>query len=284
MKIRIHSLLLAATVCSLFSCTQDTGKSRGPIVLGDPATIVTETDSQYLQDMVPELEPVAPAAAEPAAVPQPAVDTQRKPEPPPAPAKDTVAAAPAAIPRNTVKGLNVAFKEVTVSIPNISTRSYNKGNLEKANGASYELSSGTLPGNQLQISGAKVSRVQQRYQSSVVVKNGGKTLALSSLGNYTSSWQALKGSSSFSIAGIDARRLSFNKVTPAAIRNAVQKAARSQRMSRKEEQQWLNAVRNVRSADQSPCDVVLRSVMWRIEGSDASGKKFNKEVRIDIPL
>lgn len=30
--------------------------SKGPIILGDPATIVTETDSQYLGDMVMDLE------------------------------------------------------------------------------------------------------------------------------------------------------------------------------------------------------------------------------------
>lgn len=42
--------------------------SRGPIVLGDPATIVTETDTQFLGDIVMDLEDkeLAPATATPA--------------------------------------------------------------------------------------------------------------------------------------------------------------------------------------------------------------------------
>ena len=49
-------------------------------------------------------------------------------------------------------------------------------------------------------------------------------------------------------------------------------------------QEWLNTAKNVRAANQAPAKVVLRSVMWRIEGKDAGGKNFNKELRIDIPL
>lgn len=40
------------TACS----TVDNDANRGPITLGDPATIVTETDSQFLGDMVLDLE------------------------------------------------------------------------------------------------------------------------------------------------------------------------------------------------------------------------------------
>jgi branched-subunit amino acid aminotransferase/4-amino-4-deoxychorismate lyase len=66
--------------------------------------------------------------------------------------------------------------------------------------------------------------------------------------------------------------------SPSALRNAVQQAARRQRLNRSDTQEWLDAVRNVRSANQSPATVVLRSVMWRIEG-----KGFSKELRIDLP-
>lgn len=267
-------------LCTLAACTEHTGKSRGPITLGDPATIVTETDSQYLQDMVPALEPAQEPKPQPA-VPEKA-DTP-KPAERPAP-KDTVATTKPAAPAKTVNGLNIAFSEVTVSIPNITTRSYSRGDLKKTNSATYELTGGNLNGSQLLVSGGKASRVQQRYQTAVVVKNGGKTLFLSGFNNYTSAWQTLKGGSSFPISGLDERRLGFSKATPAAIRNAVQKAARNKRMSRKEEQQWISAVRNVRAVNQSPCAVVLRSVMWRVEGTGSDGKKFNKEVRIDIPL
>lgn len=285
MKNRLTHIKLGlfAAACLFASCTEHTGKSRGPIVLGDPATIVTETDSQYLLDMVPDVQPEEHSAT-PAQQPAPAkVDTPQIPEKPVR--KDTAVQKPApAAPAKTVAGMNATFKEVTVSIPGITTRSYNKGNLQNANGASYELTGGSLNGNQLLVSGGKVSRVQQRYQTVIIVRNNGKTLPLNSLSTYSSSWQQLKGSTSFPISGLDDRKLGYTNANPSAIRNAVQKAARSQRMSRKEEQQWISAVRNVRSANQSPCSVKLRSVIWRIEGSGNDGKKFNKEVRVDLPL
>lgn len=277
---RTHTnIFLAGLLCTLAACTEYTGKSRGPITLGDPATIITETDSQYLQDMVPALEPVQQPEPQPLAAVK--ADTPKPAEKPVQ--KDTVAAKPAT-PAKAVNGLNVAFREVTISIPNITTRSYGRGDLQKANSATYELRNGNLNGNQLLISGGKATRVQQRYQTVVIVKNGGKTLPLTSLNTYSSAWQTLKGSSTYPISGLDERRLGFTKATPAAIRNAVQKAARSKRMSRKEEQQWISAVRNVRGVNQSPCAVVLRSVMWRIEGTSSDGKKFNKEIRIDMPM
>lgn len=58
----ISILNIGFTSCD--SVQQDA--SRGPIVLGDPATIVTETDTQFLGDIVMDLDekdPVVPAPA-----------------------------------------------------------------------------------------------------------------------------------------------------------------------------------------------------------------------------
>lgn len=51
---------------SLASCEQAAKyqENHGPIVLGDSSTIVTETDSQYLKDLVVDLEETMPAATE----------------------------------------------------------------------------------------------------------------------------------------------------------------------------------------------------------------------------
>jgi len=49
-------------------------------------------------------------------------------------------------------------------------------------------------------------------------------------------------------------------------------------------QEWVNSLHNVRSLDQKPLFVVLRSVMWKIDGKDAQGKIFSKQLRVDIPL
>ena len=58
MHVRILYILALGAI-GFTSCTESRNTSSGaPIVLGDPSTIVTETDSQYLRDMVMDYEPV----------------------------------------------------------------------------------------------------------------------------------------------------------------------------------------------------------------------------------
>ena len=42
------------------SCKEDKKQNNGPIILGDPATIVTETDSKYMSDFVDDIQLLAP--------------------------------------------------------------------------------------------------------------------------------------------------------------------------------------------------------------------------------
>jgi len=277
----LKSIAVALLAISLASCGNDRSqKSHGPIVLGDSASIVTETDPALLQDRVVDLNPVlkseeADTLASSSAAPQDTVAVAATPEKP-APQ----VAAPAA-PQG--KGLNAAFSEVTVFIPNIETKTYGKQDLSKARGATYELTGGNLAGNQIRTGAGTVTRVMQRYQTVFAVQNGREQVNLESLGNYTSGWETLKGGNgTYTIAGLDPNKLQFKDLSANSIRNAVQQTARRDRMSRKETQQLLDATRNVRSTDGGK--VKLRSVSWRIEGKDARGRSFSKELRIDIPL
>lgn len=275
--------LIAGALLLQVACSSDPqSKNHGPITLGDPATIVTETDSNALLDQVADLQPVNEEQPEEA---MPARDTATA-----APAKDTVAAKPAAPeapvqkPAPAGNGLTMAFKEATVFIPNIVTRNYGRQNLHNARGATYELASGNLAGNQLRITGATVQKVAQRYQTHIVLQDEKDQLPLESLGNYSSDWQELRGSNgNYTITGLEPSRLEYNDARPAAIRNAVQQATRRQRLSRADAQDWMDFARNIRAANQKPCVVVLSNVSWRITGKDAAGKTFNKEVRIDMP-
>jgi hypothetical protein len=273
MNLRI--LMMAGIVVGLTACNmENTTKSRGPITLGDSSTIVTETDPEALRDLVPDLripeEPNADTVA-PALASQ---DSSTK-----APEK------PALEPSTAVsgKGLNVAFRELTIFIPDISTRSYSKADLKKARSATYALTDGKLAGAKMQVSGATITGISQRYETIITLQKGGKELPLESLGKYTSAWQTLAGSQgSYLISGLEPGKLGFKQASAASIRNAVQQAARRQRISRSETQEWVSTARNIRAANQPPAKVVLRSVMWRIEGKDAAGKSFTKELRIDL--
>lgn len=269
MNLRI--LFPVIIIAGLLSCKSERStKSRGPIVLGDSSTIVTETNTALLQDQVPDLKPVLSSDE----------DTSGE-------TADTTHTQPAAgTPTNSESGaapqggLVAAFKEVTLNIPGISPRSYSKADLQKARGATYELTGGNLNGAQLRISGGQVTKVSQRCQTVLMLKDGSDKLVLESLPKYTSDWEVLNGSGGvYKISGLNANELEYKMPSANALRNAVQQAARRARLNRQDTKDWLDAVRNLRSANQAPATVVLRSVMWRVEG-----KGFNKELRIDVPV
>lgn len=277
---RFSLLVLAGLTTILFSCKDDNkSKNHGAIVLNDPTTIVTETDSQYLQDFVGDIKPVAqPAAAEQA----PAPDTTAVATPP---AEEPKAEEKKEEPKQaTPTGLTAAFNGTTIFIPDIETRTYQKQDLSRASGASYEMTKGVLNGNQIKITNGKITRVEQRYKTIVVVKNELGTLPLEQLSEMTN-WKELKGSNNtYKITGLASKDLAYDKASRNAIRNAVSKAVRSKRMSKANEQKWMNSVKNVKSANQKPLTVALRSVMWKIDGKDSKGKSFQKQIRVDIPL
>lgn len=284
LRFTITGCLLAGSLLMLAACNDPKNKNHGPIVLGDSSTIVTETDPVNLQDMVPDLRPmmehtdtiVTTAAA------RPVKDTVATEKPAPQPVEKTAPPPPATPPPGN--GLNIAFKEVALFIPNITTRSYGRQDLQNARGATYELSTGNLAGNQLRVLNGTVQKISQRYQSVIGIQNGNKKLTLESLGVHSSEWQVLKGSSNnYSLSGLDPNRLDYIEASPSAIRNAVQQTTRKMRMNKNEAAAWQNLTRNVRSAEKAPCVILLRSVSWRIEGKDNKGKSFNKEVRIDMP-
>jgi hypothetical protein len=282
-KNRLFKLSLISAAMLAASCNNG-GKdaTHGPIVLGDSSSIVTETDSQYLRDYVTDFQPKEPVAAAATTTPEPALPAKdtAKPAQQPAPEKPEPAEQQAAPKGN---GLNVDYKDINVFIPGVTTRTYGR-NAVKGNSASFGLTGGKLNGNQLQVSGGTVTKVNQRYQTAVVLRNELGTLQLDAL-SYTSGWEALKGGrNGYYITGLEENRLGHSNANANAIRSAVSRALRSKRLSRKKEQEWLNSIRNVRAVNQKPLSVVLHSVVWQIEGKDGKGKSFRKELRIDLPI
>jgi len=277
MNSRNTYLLLIACLLLLGSCNDMSSQNRAPIVLGDSSTIVRETDTKKLKDIVTDLQPVtavAPKADTPKPAPPTAPDTSHRAE-----VKKTNATPPASTPQT---GLTTAFSEVTIFIPNVTAKLAGNKNLLHANDAVYQLQSGNLNGNAIKVTG-NVTKVSQRYQTMVVIKNNLGVLPLETLLS-TTSWQAMAGgNNTYPISGLDQSKLSFQNVSASAMRNAVVKAARKHRFSRKKEQEWLNSIHNVRAANQKPAMIMLRSVMWKIDGKDTKGKNYSKQIRMDMP-
>ncbi|MBL7713357.1 MAG: hypothetical protein JNL13_12860, partial [Chitinophagaceae bacterium] len=260
--------------------TASAPKNRGPIVFGDSSLIVTEQDSQYLSNHVPDFVPqtAAPAADTVKAAAQAQVDTPKTAK---VPEQQPVVAERV----KTGNGLQAPFKALDVFIAGIDAKPARNVNWDRATGASFTWNKGELNNKPINVSGATANKVTQRYQTIVTLQlPSGKSVKLPGFPVYTATWQTLKRSNNqFVTAGLADKQLRYeSRFSPAALRNAVQKLARSNRMSRKEEEQLLRSVKNVRSADQAPLDIALQSVVWRVNATDAKGKDLEREVRVDI--
>lgn len=280
---RAHYYLYGLVFWGIASCQNINQQSHGAIVLGDSTAIITETNPEYLADFVPDINN-HPHHQDTVTANIPPADTIAVAEEKKADTFRTTAKINTDVLPKNGKGLTVEFSEITVFIPNIDTRSFKNQNVKSLNGVSYQLSSGTLRGNQLVIKGGNVQKVSQRYISTYVVSKDGKSLALENM-DETTAWKAVKGNKGiYPITGIEPSKLAAKKTNTGAIRTAVSRTARAERMSRSEIKEWEGLVKNLKRLDQEPVNVALQSIMWRIEGKDAKGKSFSKEVRIDVPL
>jgi hypothetical protein len=278
MKISLyHAFVLAGFISVFVSCKDAKTKNYGPIVLGDSSTIVTERDPKKLLDLVNDLQPDIPPAAPETTGPENAKndkpDTTKK-------AATTTAPLPM-----TGAGLKAEFKEVTVFIPDLSAKQAGKAKLNNENGAVYTYESGKLLGNSLRITG-NIIRVYQKYQSVVVLDNKqGTSLTLESLTESTA-WEQLKGGAgnSYPITGLDEAALAYPDADASEIKAAITKVCRKKKINKKKMQELLSSVSHVHAANQKPLTVMLRSVMWKIDGKDEKGRLFSKQIRIDIPM
>lgn len=287
----IHNVIILLLTIILFASCDSTGSSEQPptIELGDPATIVTETDSQYLRDFVVDLKlsdkPVQIAQAEPEQQEQAAqTTTPDTPQQQAEPTEPTTAGEPTRENLLTQKGLKVPFPQVKMFIPNIETRTYQKFNFETAYGASYEITDGKLDGNHLVLSSkGTINAVYMRYQTIIVARNKLGMLPLESL-RKTTDWKKITGEKGVYKIELPEGKLERIKVSNQAISRAVTRAARDRNWTASGRRQWLNSVRRVNSTNQKPLGPELRAVMWKVVGKDENGRPFQRQLRMDVPI
>lgn len=282
----MKSVLYSVFSCSLlllqFSCGSSTkGPNRGAIVFGDSSTIVTETDPRYLSNNVTDIVPQKQALQ---------TDTIKKDEPKESDTVKPIVAqpkAPESVKPVVVDGLIAPFEAFEIYINGLEARAGKKVNWQKYKGVSFTLENGNINGKVIAAKVGTITKVMQRTQTVVMFKaSNGRQFRLTALPSDQSNWQSLKANNGkYTIAGVNSGDLKYaKKLTPNALKNAIQKWARSNRMSRKEEQKLLQSVRNIRYANQAPCSIALQSVIWKISGKDANGKVVERELRVDINL
>lgn len=282
----MKSVLYSVFSCSLlllqFSCGSSTkGPNRGAIVFGDSSTIVTETDPRYLSNNVTDIVPQKQTLPEDSTTKDAPIERDT--------VKPIVAQpkTPEAVKPVAADGLIAPFEAFEIYINGLEARAGKKVNWQKEKGASFTLENGSINGKVIAAKVGTITKVMQRTQTVVMFKaSNGRQFRLTALPSDQSSWQSLKANNGkYTIASVNSSDLKYaKKLTPNALKNAIQKWARSNRMSRKEEQKLLQSVRNIRSANQAPCSIALQSVIWKISGKDANGKVVERELRVDINL
>ena len=262
-----------------YGCADKPRGSHGAIVLGNPATIVTETDTQNLRDMVIDLQPALLPDTVAAKSDSPKKDSPAVA----ATGAATNAGATAPLPADAT-GLKADFKEVSVLISGIAVKQAGKTNLTNAGGAVYTLQSGNIQGSILRISCATLLKVSQRYQTVILLKTANQTFYLDDLDG-TTDWAPITGSNgAFTITGLAPNQLKYETANAAEIRDALAQMCRKKHYNAKRKSELMNAIAGVRAVNQAPLHVFVRSVMWKIDGKDNTGKIFSKQIRIDIPF
>lgn len=245
------------------------------IVLGDSGTIVTETDSFYLSDNIPDIELATSAAP-----------SQPETPPPDSTVTSDTATTPTPSKTEELKGFTVDIGNATFILTGIEAKELKKQDPVKDAGVSYLLVSGDITKSSLVVTGSKEVTVQQRYQSRLTIQSSGEHLELGSLGYYTDDWTKISGDGNgattiFKLSHLDDP--SYITVNHAKIRSATEQALRKKRAGPKTRQQWLTAIKNIQSSRDKACTIIVKNVQWKISGTDAKGQKFIKSLRLDIP-
>ena len=274
MKYRL--IVKCAIGALLFSACggNEVGKSKGAIVLGDSATIITEKDSQYLRDDVLDMEPMQQVAPPPQT--RPAKDTTKP--------LGATTAVPVENNQSEEKGFVVDFGNVKMILAGLQANDARKQNAKQDAGLTYVLKSNDISVGNVVFRGVKDVTVKQRYQSKLILRSSLGTVDLRTLGLYTSEWKTLNGKNSAdaeSFALNTLNNLSYSSVNNNKITNAVDKELRKRRTSSKVIQSWMKDVKRIRSTKDKPCEILLDNVQWQVSGTDSKGKSFQKTIRID---
>lgn len=272
----------------LLSCkdiSQNRKTAAKPIILGDSSTIVTETDSQYLSDLVKDLEIYDIAYKNNNPIDTSSISKQQQEEKI-SNNEENKEEATNSIPSQNQSGFNINFSNIKLTFTGIEAKELKKQNTEKAQGLSYLVTSGDINQSNIVVEGARSVKIRQRYQTSLGLKSNLGTLSLDNLGKFISSWTNLqsqqKGNINHTILKDKLASLSFHKVSNSNLRNATEKELRKNRAKNSEIQSWLKEIRNTKAITDKPCVINLIFCEWQISGVNTKGKSFQKTIRLDL--
>lgn len=254
-----------------FSCKEQ-NVDKKPIIIGDSSLIVTERDSQYLQNFTEDIEPNKKKNSE-AHISQMMVqidnlNTSKKIENEP----ET---------NEKLKGFTIHFEQCDVVFEGISAHAINLSQNERStNSVSYLLDLGNVLETKLEVSNLSDVNVEQRIFVKLAVEQSDERYILNDLGKYSTQWFPLAGKNNRFIS-VGTNSLQFSEVDHEKIKNALDRELRKKKKDKQEIKRWLDLIRNTKSYNDAPCTIVPVGAQWKIIGK-LNNQTVRKLIQFDI--
>ena len=259
----------------LFLCAcKDSGpRHKKPIPLGDPNGIVTETDSQFLQNFTEDISPVKAKSSEKQItemmVQVDSLKASKKLE------------EESKVPQR-IQGFTVNFAECSVTFNGLLAHALNVTQDErKLNSVSYLKDGGQFLEMKLQVNGLSDLKVEQRLTTKLYIEQDGESFLLADLGKFITPWYNLAGKEDVFVS-VGSNSLSFHPVDQTKIKNALDRELRKKKKDRKAIEAWMKQVAQTKSYADAPCVLKMFSSQWRIIGMK-DGKRVQKLIQFDEP-
>lgn len=256
----------------ILSCSDEKESGKKPIVLGDPSTIVMESDSQYLKNYTEDISPIKNNKKgnqiHKMMVQVDSLNNAKKLNETPKTAQ--------------VDGFKIEFAECSVVLGGILCHALNISQNERTeNSVSYLRDAGSFLENTLQVEGISDMRMEQRLAVKLAIEAEGEQFILEDLGKFQTPWYPLAGKDKVFIS-VGPNSLQFKEVNQQSIRNALDRELRKKKKDRKEIQVWMERIKNCNSPADAPCKLIAVSSQWRLYGKK-DGKQVRKLIQLDMP-
>lgn len=277
---KINIIFCLALTVFIYACDNPSSTTQyTPIVLGDSSTIVTETDTNYLSNVIDDIDQVTPANVV-AKVDSPSVTK----------ARETVTKIDTVVKENkqenkSVAGLNtngvaiLVGNETYIVVEGVNTTSSKQIDGQKQSEIVLALKNSKYNSAEVKVHNGKLNKAEYRYSSIPYVSVSNKTVGLTSLGSFRSSWKNIS-SKGGSVAAPTIKQIDYKSVSGNQLKTAVSSALQSRNYKPKAIDAITKKIGKNAKVTQAPFSLSINGFDMKIVGTDAKGKSFEKIIKL----
>ncbi|HMN31961.1 MAG TPA: hypothetical protein PKA54_01165 [Chitinophagaceae bacterium] len=256
----------------LFVSCKEQITNKKPISIGDSSLIVTEKDSQFLQNYTEDIEPHKKGSAESKItqmmVQVDSLNTSKKIE------SENISI-------EKLKGFTIHFEQCDIVFEGISAHATNLAQNERnSNSVSYLMDLGNLLETKIEVNQLSEISIEQRIFVKLAVQQSDEQYILNDLGKYITQWYPLAGKNNRFVS-VGTNSLQFSSVDHEKIKNALDRELRKKKKSKDDIKRWLQLIHNTNSYNDPPCTLVPISAQWKIVGK-YNNQTVRKLIQFDI--